>query len=163
MRELPRFPNDVSPSDADAQPSAAPGPPPRSVLLVDFRDEVFARLKTDLKATGIRVVCAKRMQDAHGLCKTALPDLLVVNVDRTDEASWLRARKLHDEHPEVEVWVVTSWASSVDRILADYVRASQMIYYGDLWRLADEIRGRLAWQCGSTASRTGTGPSVRAA
>jgi hypothetical protein len=83
------------------------------------------------------------MRDAYDHCDRANVDLLIVNVDRTDEASWLRARQLHLRFPDVELWIVTSWSSSVDGTLASFVNASQVIYYPDLWRLADEIRNRV--------------------
>jgi hypothetical protein len=114
--------------------------------LVEFRDEVFARLKTDLQSLGIGVVRAYAVKDAHRHCDRVHVDLLIVNVDRTDEASWLRARQLHLRFPNIELWIVTSWSSSVDETLAGFVKASQVIYYPDLWRLADEIRKRVDGQ-----------------
>jgi hypothetical protein len=101
------------------------------------------------------------MKDAYPYCEQGSSDLLVVNVDRTDEASWLRAGQLHLRHPEIELWVVTSWSSTVDRTLANFVRASQVIYYRDLWRLADEIRSRIGTkQAFQHTSREVPGPDV---
>jgi DNA-binding response OmpR family regulator len=136
------------------------------VLLVEFRDEVFARVERDLHAARIRVVRAESMQDADRQCRQGTTDLVIVNVDRTDEASWLRARQLRRRFPNVEIWVVTAWASSVDATLVLFVGATQLIYYADLWRLADEIRRRVDGDdgpCEASPRLSGSDPSSRSA
>jgi len=116
-----------------------------TVLLVEERPAFSFVLSDKLRSVGIEVVQAASMADVRREHVGRGVDLLILDVDRTDEASWLRAADYRRTHPDVRVWVYTSWSSPVDATLADFVPVEELIYYnGDPCDLADEIAFRLA-------------------
>ena len=114
------------------------------MLLVEYRDEVFARLAADLAAAGLRVERASSAAEASRRYASRPADLLVAEVDLPDHSGWLLASKLRLAHPGVQIWVYTPWSSAVEVALANFVGAEELIDYGgDLWRLTAELLGRL--------------------
>ncbi len=134
-------------------PTAAPasprkGPPPvacRNVLIVEYRDEVFARLAADLTEAGLRVeraVCAASASKA-GVCFPA--DLLVVNVDLPDGSGWLLTAKLRLASAASRIWLYAPWPLPDAMAMAEYVGADGLIAYeGDLGRLSAAIVSRVS-------------------
>ncbi len=115
-----------------------------TVLLVEDRLAFSSVLSGKLRSVGMKVVRAASMADVHREHGGRAADLLILRVDRTDEASWLRAAEFHRMHPHVRVWVYTSWCSPVDVTLANFVPADELIYFdGDPCDLADKIASRL--------------------
>ena len=116
----------------------------RTVLVVEHRDEVFARLAADLRAAGMRVERAVSAAEASRRFARRPADLLLTNVDLPDQSSWLLTAKLRLSCPAARVWVYTPRSSAVDAALAKFVEVDKLIDYGgDLWRLTTELLGRL--------------------
>ena len=115
-----------------------------TVVLLEDRLAFSSVLSGKLRSVGMEVVRAASMADVHREHGGRAVDLLILRVDRTDEASWLRAAEFHRLHPDVRVWVYTSWCSPVDVTLANFVPAEELIYFdGDPCNLANEIACRL--------------------
>ena len=115
-----------------------------TVLLVEERPAFSSVLSGRLRSVGMEVVRAASMADVRREHVGRGVDLLILNVDRTDEASWLRATDYRQVHCDVHVWVYTSWSSPVDATLADFVPAEELIYHdGNPCDLADKIALRL--------------------
>ncbi len=113
----------------------------RAVLLVEYRDEVFARLECDLAAMGVWVERASNAAEASQRFAHCPPDLMIVNVDMPDESGWLLAGKLRLVRPTARVWLYSPRSSGFDHGLAHFLGVSQLIHYeGDLLCLAEEIR-----------------------
>jgi ActR/RegA family two-component response regulator len=116
----------------------------RTVLLVEPRDEVFARLAADITAAGIRVDRALSAAEASRRYALRRPHLMVAEVDLPDESAWLFAGKLRVADPGARIWIYTPWSSAVEVAMANFVGADELIEYGgDLWRLAAELLDRL--------------------
>ena len=115
-----------------------------TVLLVEERPAFSFATSDKLCSIGTEVVLATSMADACRDHVGRAVDLLILSVDRTDEASWLRAADYRRMHPDVRLWVYTSWSSPVDATLANFVAAEELIYHdGNPCDLADKIAFRL--------------------
>lgn len=116
----------------------------RSVLLVEPRDEIFARLAGELQGRGLRVFRATTAARASRRFARHPVDLLLVPQALPDESGWLFLSKVRLTAPAADVWVYTAHASPADVELANFVRADELIEYGgDLRRLAEEVLDRL--------------------
>jgi len=129
-------------------------PSARTILLVEHRDEVFARLATDLAAAGIEAVRAKTTTEGLGRYVREPTALLVVNADQPGESAWLLAAKLHLTHPVARIWVYMHRPSTSDVEAANFLMVDELIeYQGDLSRLTAEILARFEPAARSSASR----------
>ena len=112
------------------------------VLLVEYRDEVVARVAADLTAAGLQVeraVCASK------ICAGFPAEMLFVNVDLPDGGGWLLAAKLRLRFSMPQIWLYAAWPSPDAVAMAEHVRADGMIEYeGDLGRLSTAIVSRVS-------------------
>ena len=67
---------------------------PRRVLIVEFRDEVYADLKSALEEYGCLVTRAMTGASVAAQVRLFTPDLTLVNESMPDESGWLIACKL---------------------------------------------------------------------
>jgi response regulator RpfG family c-di-GMP phosphodiesterase len=87
-----------------------------TVLMVEQRDEVAARLSADLAGAGFRAVRARSSKKAIAYYVRRPNDVLMVNGDHPDESAWLLAAKLHLTHPTARIWVYMRRLSACDVI-----------------------------------------------
>lgn len=140
--------------------------PLRRVLVVEFRDEVFAGLKSLLEDCGCEVARAASAAAVAAQLNQFAPDLLLVNEDMPDESGWLIICKLR-----LNAYLQPAWLYAVQapRIRADWKEAcgvDQVISYGGvLSRLVLRVRERIeCWQDRSGAKRGSTShPGLQAA
>lgn len=126
-------------NEAEQQPTA---------ILVEYRDEVFARIAADMTHLGMRVVRANSATEALKLCGAYRPSLVVANVDLPDQNGWLLAGKLQFVDQQIRIWLYQSNATSHAEGMGDIVRVHQLIDYdGDLLGLSDTIIRLLASRC----------------
>jgi response regulator RpfG family c-di-GMP phosphodiesterase len=117
----------------------------RTILVVEYRDEVAARLMADLTAMAIRVQRATGAAEASRCCASFPADLLLVNVDLPDGSGWLLTMKLRLFAPTPRIWLYAAAPSPKDRAFAEFVEADGLIdYRGDVWRLSAEVISRLS-------------------
>jgi ActR/RegA family two-component response regulator len=117
----------------------------RNILLVEYRDEVFARLATDLTEVGLRVERAVCAASASRACIHSPAELLVVNVDLPDGSGWLLAAKLRLASAVAPIWLYAPWPLPDAVAMAEYVGADGLIAYdGDLGRLSAAIVSRVS-------------------
>jgi carbon storage regulator CsrA len=114
------------------------------VLLVEHRDEVFARLAADIRAVGLRVCRAVCSKDAWRQYHRRRVDLLVTSVFLATESGWLLAAKMRLLSADLPIWLYTPSHAPDGKGLAEFTGIDQRIYYGgDLWTLSAEIQGLL--------------------
>ncbi len=117
----------------------------RNILLVEYRDEVFARLAADLVGLGLRIERATCASGASKLCASFSPDLLVVNVDLPDGSGWLLTAKLRLASPTPPIWLYAPRPSPDAMAMAEFVGADSLIAYdGDLCRLSAALVSRVS-------------------
>jgi CheY-like chemotaxis protein len=115
-----------------------------SVLVVEHRDEVFARIEADLAAWGVKVQRALSAAEARRRYDQWPMELVLIHADLPDETGWLFACKLRLAQPGARLWVYTPWWTSREPALAEFIGVEETIAYGgDLQRLAAEILDRL--------------------
>jgi ActR/RegA family two-component response regulator len=115
------------------------------VLLVEHRDEVFARLAADLSESGFAVVRATTASEALRLYARAKHMLVVANLSLPDQSGWLLAGKLHFISGDVRIWLYESEKTATDVAMAKFLRVDELLEYGgDLLGLSDAILDLLA-------------------
>lgn len=118
----------------------------KTVLLVEYRDEVFARLAGDLGAMGIWVERARSGAEACCRFVRCSPQLAIANALMPYDSGWLLAAKLRLIRPTACIWLYAPppRSSDYDHGLAHFLGVAELIHYqGDLFLLAKEIRSRL--------------------
>lgn len=115
------------------------------VLLVEHRDEVFARLATDLAQGGLRVIRAAGVSDVLPAYARYPPGLVVSSLDLPARRGWAAVDKLRLVDRDVCVWGYKARVSARDVALAKLLDAEELCEYrGDVWRLSEVILDCLA-------------------
>lgn len=122
-------------ADDEGQPTA---------VLVEHRDEVFARIATDLAEAGLRVIRAKSAIGALRRCARCEPSFVLANIDLPDQSGWLLTAKMRLVDPDVPVWLYQPHSSPYHAGTAKYLDVDEVLDYGgDLLGLSDTIRALL--------------------
>jgi len=125
------FPLEEAQCEAESLPTA---------LLVEHRDEVFARIATDMAEFGLRVVRAKSAREAMQFCGTHEPVLVVANVDLSDHSGWLLAGKLRFVDRHNRIWLYQAQSSNYDLGMVNFLNIDELLdYQGDLLGLSETI------------------------
>lgn len=134
------------------------GNPQPTVLLVEHRDEVFARLATDIAGFGIRVVRAKSATEATHLYEKYKPVLLVGNVDLPEQSGWLMTAKLRLFDRRIRIWLYRRQPSDYGQEIANFLNVDSLLsYQGDLLRLSERIIDLMEKRSLSQAGKKGSG------
>jgi len=116
-----------------------------TVLLVEHRDEIFARIATDLAEFGVRVIRAKTATGALKLVDRYKPVLLVGNVDLPGQSGWLMTAKLRLFDQRIRVWLYRQRASDYGQEIAKILNVHELLaHHGDLLGLSQTIVDRMA-------------------
>lgn len=119
-----------------------------TVLLVEHRDEVFARLATDMAEFGMRVIRAKSATEALELYDTYDPVLLVGNVDLPAQSDWVMTAKLRLFGHLIHIWLYQCHFTNYGRGIAKFLGAdAPLAYHGDLLGLSESILNRMNRSC----------------
>lgn len=127
-----------SSEDVECEPSKEPA----VVLLVEHRDEVFARIRADLVEIGLRVVRADSAAAALKQYAACQPQLVIASGVLPDQSSWLLPGMLRFVNQHVKIWIYQPCSSTQDVSTGTYWQVDQMLDYGgDLLGLSDTILG----------------------
>ncbi len=111
-----------------------------TALLVEFRDEVFIRLATDVARTGMRVIRACSADEALELASATTPSLVLANVEQPDQSGWLLTAKLKMIDPCLRVWLYLPRSSTYQALMAEFLDVEELLAYrGDLLGLSDMV------------------------
>jgi len=111
-----------------------------TVLLVEYRDEVFARITTDIAEFGFHVVRATSAREPMQFCGTNEPVLVVANVDLPDHSGWLLAGKLRFVDRHNRIWLYQTESSNYDLGMVNFLNVDELLdYQGDLLGLSETI------------------------
>jgi DNA-binding NtrC family response regulator len=100
------------------------------VLVVEFRDEVYAGLKAVLEEHNCRVTRAEVGADVAGSIIQCSPDLVLVNESMPDESGWLVTCKLQVTCLRLPVWLYVVRCPQPTATLNEFTGVSRMIEYG---------------------------------
>lgn len=117
----------------------------RSLLIVEQRAEVFARLASDLTSRGFFVERAETAHEACAKFSRTAADLILANRELSpDESGWLLVSKWALGREGRRVWLYTAWPTAFDDNWAAFTKVEQLLYYGgDLWQLSDRVLKQL--------------------
>lgn len=116
------------------------GRPLLSVLLIEHRDEVFARLEYDLRRLGCGVYRASRAEDVLQIHVHARIDITISNHALPDSSVWLSAAKLRMFDRTARIWLYILRRTIHDRNWAARLGIEEVVPYdGDLFGLSDRI------------------------
>lgn len=119
----------------------------QTIILVEHRDEVFARLATDIERFGLEVIRAESVDSAMTIVRRCDSVLVIANRDLPDQNGWVLADKLNLTAPHIEVWLYMPTVSMYAEILARFLKVTELVTYrGNLFTLSDRIVDRLAAQ-----------------
>jgi hypothetical protein len=113
--------------------------------LIEFRDEVYARLAADFELSGFVVTRATTASEAIGLYAQTRHSLVVANLDLPDQSGWLLVGKLHFIEAGVLIWLYKPHKTASDISMAKNLHLDELLDYGgDLLDLSDAILDLLA-------------------
>jgi hypothetical protein len=116
----------------------------RRVFLIEWRNEVFARLSADLSARELRVVRGKGPVMAWWRFRLSPSDLLLVSLAQADGGGWSLIRQLRTLRPGVRIWAYGAQLRPLDLETAHQLRVDELIEYrGDLLGLSDQLVDRV--------------------
>lgn len=115
------------------------------VLVVEFRDEVYAGIKSVLEDHDCHVARAEFGAAVAGTLIRFSPNLVLVNESMPDESGWLVAAKLQVMRFQQPVWLYAVRRPHPLAAWAEFSGVSRVIDYGGvLFRLLDHVRQHLA-------------------
>ena len=98
-----------------------------AVLLVEHRDEVYARLAADLADADLEVTRATTAFQALAVYARRPYDLVVANLDLPDQSGWLLAAKLHFIHASVNIWLYEPRKTPCHVSMAKFLRVDAIL------------------------------------
>ena len=126
-------------------------------MLVEHRDEVFARLATDIAEFGIRVLRAKSAIEAMKLYDKHSPTLIVGNVELPDQSGWLMTAKLRLFDRGICIWLYHRQSSSYGQEIAAFLGVDALLpYQGDLLSLSEQVIDLMDQHSNSTGGEDGS-------
>ena len=140
----PVFTSREAPQGSHKADSASANGGAGHVLLIEHRDEVFARLATDLQSFGCVVDRATTVTEAVNYCCHQKRALIFCHRDFSEESGWLIASKLHFLAPLAKIWLYASALGVFDEIGAKYSGIEDLLYYkGDISGLSMQLSALL--------------------
>lgn len=126
------------------------------VLIVDFRDEVFASLRGRLTEQGATVERALNAGDVIGNLCAFGPRLILINQEMYDETGCLIAHKLRLKGQRHAIWLYTLKETELLRECSMLCRIDRLIEYrGDLKTLDGELNKAITRLSATNPSATG--------
>ena len=115
------------------------------VLVVEYRDEVYAGLKALLEEHGSELERAESGATVASSFSRFVPDLLLINEDMPDESGWLITCKLRITRHRQPVWLYTVREPRLKADWKEFTGVDEVIEYGGVViRLVQDVRQRLA-------------------
>lgn len=119
-------------------------PPVRSILLVEPRGEVYARLAADFRSLGIRTLRAASAADALRFYAKSQCDLVIITDDLPDIEGRFLCCRLRWSHPEAHMWLYGTNPGSTGHEMAAVRMADRFVVNdGNLWHLSEQLTNRL--------------------
>ena len=133
--------------------------PELNVLLIEHRDEVFARLQRDLSRIGVGIYRATYPEDVFRVHSRIPIELTISNSGLPQASLWLTIAKLRIQSPSARVWSYTTNSGPQEREWARLVGIEKLFDYGgDLIALAETLQ-RAVRECWSMTRTLSSGLS----
>ena len=114
--------------------------PRPTVLLLEHRDEIVARLATDLAEAGLTIIRPLSVSSALRACSRRWFDMVITTVDPPHDDGWRFAQRLRIRQPTMCLWLYQSHKTATDVSRANTLGAAELIEYrGDLLDLSEMV------------------------
>lgn len=143
----------LSPHFVDSEPTGLAGSASsrssiRTVLLVEPRGEVYARLANDLRSVGFRTLRATSAADALRFFSRCRCDLVITSDHLPDVPGRFLCCRLRWSHPDAHIWLYGWDAGETPHERAAVKMADRFILSdGNVWNLSDHLVERLLSPC----------------
>jgi len=128
--------------------------PWRRVLIVEFRDEVFASLKALFEDFGVRVDRVEHEAEVSRSVSRSRPDLVLISGSMPEESAWLISAKIHMQLPECKTWLYMPRVPHGSTHWQKFAESAAVIEDGGVMStLLDKLRCRLRRSAESESSR----------
>ena len=119
----------------------------RSLVIVEGRDEVFARLSADMAFLGLSIARAESVQEARQALASSGVDLVLANREiSADESGWLSVSKWASKYNRPRIWLYTAWPASLDEHWRTFTKVERLLYYGgNVWLLSELISAEIVF------------------
>lgn len=115
------------------------------VLVIDFRDEVFAAISNILRGFDCQVHRAESSETVSKVAGRVPLDLILLNQQMPTESGWLISCKLRLTCCWQPIWMYTADRNAHRQAWQHLARVDAIFEYdGDVWRLSNLIEDRLA-------------------
>ena len=105
------------------------------VLIIEFRDEIYASLKSLFEDYGFKVYRSETDMDVSGLIKTISPDLIIVNEKMQYETGWLIACKMKFGLHKIPICLYTVKNPKINQKCMELTGVDRVIEYGGILEL----------------------------
>jgi response regulator RpfG family c-di-GMP phosphodiesterase len=102
------------------------------VLIIEFRDEIYACLKSLFEDYGFKVYRSETDIDVSGLMKSISPDLIIVNEKMQYETGWLIASKMKFGPHKKPVCLYTVRDPKVNQKCMELTGVDRVMEYGGI-------------------------------
>ncbi|MFN3149840.1 response regulator [Bremerella sp. T1] len=114
---------------------------PIAILLVEFRDEVFAAIRSEIENPEISVTRANSTEAVVPTWRQRKPGLILINAEMPDESGFLVSLKLRMHGFQGGLWLYSAHAATAARGYQEFCQADRLFCYGgDLRALTTEIK-----------------------
>lgn len=118
-----------------------------AVIVVEFRDEVFAAIAQILRRHKLVTYRAKNATELAGLIVRRQTELVLLSATQPNESAWLTSAKLRIIDAYRSVWIYTpNRPSALDEWLSMAGADDVIVYGGVLQSLIDSLELRLAFR-----------------
>lgn len=124
------------------------------VLVVEYRDEVYAALRGVLTDAGLCVRRVDKADEAENFAEQFAPDLVLINDAMPRSNGWLVARRMKRQSPRREVWLYGARWRAEHAEWKGLLGVDEVIEYaGDLLSLVVEIEHRVECRIDTSEDR----------
>ena len=115
--------------------------PEVNILLVEHRDEIFARLHFDLSRLGIGVYRATNPEEVFRVHSRIPLELTISNSGLPQASLWLTTAKLRLQDPTARIWTYMANPSPQEREWARLIGIEKLLVSGgDLFELTETLQ-----------------------
>jgi len=119
----------------------------RHVLIVEFRDEIYASLSRVLEDEGLSVSRAEKASEVAAMSSGTSQDIVLINEAMPDESGWLISAKLRLSNTPRRLWMYTAKKLYCLQEWQELAGVEHSFCYGgDLLRLILALRAQINLQ-----------------
>ncbi|MBA2116135.1 hypothetical protein [Bremerella alba] len=105
-------------------------PIPLAILVVEFRDEVFATIRGELTNREISILRASSTEAVVPAWRQRNPGLIIINAEMPDESGFLVSLKLRMHGFHGGLWLYSAHAANTARNYQEFCQVDRLFCYG---------------------------------